>query len=342
MYRLSGYSYPDFVTEMAEKLTQKPNVTVELPQGAVTEPFMKILEFLYCGVFVDIISHEQLIEVIKLAELLNVRPLLKYIYSCLKQYQDIVVTASGKITPIYTIDNLSSYGTSSLMGTMTSDYSLSNSVPVEMSFMSDESSMSLSDQSYPDEDTYPVPLVERQDGTLIEYSERSTGTYQSMTASTDFELYELDIRGQESLVYTLRNENFKDVTYDFYRLTNREVLSPEDDDFENPDLMFKELLLNQPLLQSTYNVILVVEEKCFYAHKAILSARSLYFKTFFSAPFIEKDQKVVTIKTVPRKYFSAIYQYIVSGKTSMKKTCTYLLKLLIYSEYLMIIDLATL
>jgi hypothetical protein len=319
LYRLSNESCPQFAQDIIEQKKLKEKATVKLPEGITSEAFIRVLEYLYWGVFVNKISFSELKDVIKIWEILELTRAKEYIYNWLKQYQEILSHSENDSS------RESSYAT------LSSDYSLIGTYSSTISFISDDASTN--EMTDPSSDSFYR---------FRNCSELASCPHlqhdRSMKIRTDFELYDGNWTSTDSLLSALEYENQKDIDYDFYKLTKLEVLSPEDIELEDPDLMFTYLIKNNNLTSNFFDVLIWIGEKYYQSNKAILWARSVYFNAMFSS-FKESTQQIVKIDVVPQRYFDHIYEFLVTGRTSMKKSCSYLVKLMIYANYLMINDL---
>ncbi|CAI2378495.1 unnamed protein product [Moneuplotes crassus] len=310
VYRLMNKAPPDFIRKVIDQKKTRKVAIVHLPDQVTFRSFLKILEFLYCGTFINKISLRDLTDIIKACDALQFECLQKYIHSAIQKH-DLICSQNQNSSSI------------------SSDYSLREPNSENFTFSSDTFSQSDNTEEL---SWNSAPLVEKQDGTSI-HGEHL------LSHDEDLEMYGSDANSKDLSIILLKYGENQSTMFDFYKLMNKEVVSPEDIEEEDSSKFFKDLIFNKSLCSNFGDIVILVGDQYYQSYKCILVERSEYFRIMLTN-FKESGQAYIHLNSIKVKYFDTIYEYLITGKTMMKhKSCSSLVKLMILAKYFMIEEL---
>jgi len=153
------------------------------------------------------------------------------------------------------------YGNSSL----NSDYSLSDPSSHISTFSSENSTASDLTEDF---SMNSAPMVERQDGTSISSLDTSLQLLNHYTQSSpDFELFVPDDKITNLSLLKLKYGDDQNTIFNFYKLMNREVISPEDVEEEDADRYFQDLIFNKTITNTFSDAVLLVGDRYYSTFK---------------------------------------------------------------------------
>ena len=113
-----------------------------------------------------------------------------------------------------------------------------------------------------------APMVERQDGTSISSLDTSLQLLNHYTQSSpDFELFIPDDKITNLSLLKLKYGDDQNTIFNFYKLMNREVISPEDVEEEDADRYFQDLIFNKTITNTFSDAVLLVGDRYYSTFK---------------------------------------------------------------------------